>query len=123
MQKQRHGCLTVWLVFVIVVNSLVGLLYLFAGSAVASTFASPKGWAIPVLVIVSAANVGFATALFLWKKWGFYGFVATSVLTLAVNLAIGLNPVAAVFGLVGVAILYGILHIGNESNRGWPQLE
>jgi hypothetical protein len=123
MQKQRHGCLTAWLVVIIVVNSVVALLYLFAGSAIASTFAISRGWAIPVLVIVSAANIGFAIALFLWKKWGFYGFVATSVLALAVNLAIGLNPVQAVFGLVGVAILYGILHIGNESNRGWPQLE
>jgi hypothetical protein len=68
------------------------------------------------------ANVAFAVALFLWKRWGFYGFVATSVVGFALNIALGVNVAQALFGVAGVAILYGVLQIGNE-NKGWPQLE
>lgn len=122
MQKQRHGCLTAWLVLVIVVNALVGLVYLFGSSAVASTLPSSRGWTIPVLAILAAANVACAVALFLWKRWGFYGVVAISVVAFAINLALGINVVQAAFGLVGVAVLYGVLQIG-DANKGWPQLE
>ncbi|MGH3755135.1 MAG: hypothetical protein ACRDRP_21075 [Pseudonocardiaceae bacterium] len=67
---------------------------------------------------LTAANVVCAIALFQWRKWGFYGFVATSVVGLVVNLAIGLNPVQALLGLVGIAILYGVLQIGGTGRAG-----
>jgi hypothetical protein len=122
MQKQRHGCLTAWLVLVIVLNAIVSLVYLFGSSAVGSTLPSSRGWAIPVLAVLALVNVACAVALFLWKRWGFYGLVATSVVTFAINIALGINVLQAAFGLVGVAILYGVLQIG-EANKGWPQLE
>jgi hypothetical protein len=122
MQKQRHGCLTAWLVVVIILNSLTTLIYLFGSSAIASGLPSSRTWAIPLLAVLAVANVAFAVALFLWKRWGFYGFVATSIVSFGVNLALGVNVVQALFGLVGVAILFGVLQIGNE-NKGWPQLE
>jgi hypothetical protein len=120
--KQRHGCLTAWLVLIIVANALVGVAYLATAGTLTRTGTVP-GWAIPVLILLSLANVGLAIALFMWKRWGFYGFVATSLIALVVNLAIGLSVAQAVFGLVGVAVLYGVLQIGNVSNKGWPQLD
>jgi hypothetical protein len=39
-----------------------------------------------------------------------------------VNLTIGVNIAQGILGLAGVAILYGVLHIGNEK-KGWTQLE
>jgi hypothetical protein len=122
MQKQRHGCLTAWLVLVIVINTLVALVYLFGSSAVASALPSSRSWVIPVLAVLAVANVAFAVALFLWKRWGFYGFVATSIVAFALNIALGVNVAQALFGLAGVAVLYGVLQIGSQ-NKGWPQLE
>lgn len=122
MQKQRHGCLTAWLVLVIIANALVALLYVAGGGVVAASLPSARGWLVPVLAVLALANVAFAIALFLWRRWGFYGFVASSLVGLVVNLAAGINPAQAVFGLVGVAILYGVLQIGS-ANKGWPQLE
>jgi hypothetical protein len=123
MQKQRHGCLTAWLVLVIVVNAVVALLYVVGGGVVASTLPSDRGWLVPVLAVLALANVAFAIALFTWKRWGFYGFVASSLIGLVINIAIGINPAQAVFGLLGVAILYGVLQIGDQTSKGWPQLE
>jgi hypothetical protein len=106
----------------IVANSAVALLYLLASAAMAARLPSAPGWAFPVLGLIGIANVVCAVAIFLWKKWGFWGSIVTSIVTFAINLNIGLNVVQAVLGLLGVVILYLVLQIGGE-NKGWTQLE
>jgi len=96
-------------------------LALFVG-LVSAAMPDAPGWAFPVLGILSVLNLVCAIGLFQWKKWGFYGVCVSSVIAVVVNLAIGLPPASALFGLVGIAILYGILQIGQE-NKGWTQLD
>jgi hypothetical protein len=67
-------------------------------------------------------NLACAIALLRWKKWGFWGLVASAAITLGVNLTIGLGLSSAIVGFLGVILLYGVLHIGKE-NKGWPQLD
>lgn len=122
MSKQRHGCLSAWLVLFIVANALTGLIYLFGREAVAASLPSSRTWAIPVDIILAAANLIFAIALFQWKRWGFFGLVATAIAAFAVNVAIGANMAAAIAGLLSLAILYGVLQIGGD-RKGWAQLE
>lgn len=122
MAKQRHGCLTAWLILLIVVNSLVAVVYLFASSMIKANLPNTPAWAIPVLAVACIANVIFAIALFQWKKWGFFGFIGTTILALAINLSLGLSAFQIVPGLLGIVILYAVLQIGNE-DKGWPQLE
>jgi hypothetical protein len=120
--KQRHGCLTAWLVLMIIANSGTALVYLLGSAAIKQNLPNAPGWAFPVLAVLGILNVACAVALLQWKKWGFFGFIASALAAFGVNLAIGLNIVQACFGLVGVAVLYAVLQIGNE-NKGWPQLE
>ncbi len=105
----------------IALNVGVGLLYLVARDTIAESLPDAPTWAILVLTLGCAANVVFAIALFQWRKWGFSGLAVTSVVGLVVNLAIGLNAVQALLGLVGIGILYGVLQIGGNRN-GWTQL-
>ena len=81
-----------------------------------------NSWAFPVLVVGGVFNLVCAIGLFRWKKWGFWGFVGSASIVFVINLSIGLSLGAALAGLLGVAILYGVLHIGKE-RKGWPQLE
>jgi hypothetical protein len=137
LDKRRHGCLTAWLIFMIVGNSL-GLLanaYFALNPKTYEATAIKQG--IPVvpsltfvlLTCLSAFSIACALAklsegiaLFKWKKWGFYGFLCVSVTAFIVNLSIGINLVQSLLGFVGVALLYGVLNIGEE-NKGWTQLE
>jgi hypothetical protein len=120
--KERHGCLTAWLVLMIVANSASALMYLLGSDAIRRTFPNTPAWAFPVLIVFSLFNLACAMALFRWKKWGFWGFCASSVGALVVNLSIGMGIGPALGGLVGVLLLYGVLQIGKK-NKGWPQLE
>jgi hypothetical protein len=79
-------------------------------------------WAFPVLGVIGVFNLVCAIALFAWKKWGFYGFIVSSIFSFAINLTIGIPVVHALMGIVGVAVLYGVLQIGN-GDKGWPQLD
>ena len=56
-----------------------------------------------------------------WKKWGFWGLVASSIIVLILNISLGMGPLA-LLGLVSIALVYGVLQIGTES-KGWPQLD
>lgn len=120
--KSRHGCLTAWLVLMLITNSAVALGYLVGMSALKQTYPNAPGWAFPTLILAGTLNVICAIALLRWKKWGFWGFCATALITLAANMSMGLGIASALGGVLGVLILYGVLHIGKE-NKGWPQLE
>lgn len=120
--KERHGCLTTYLVFMIIVNSCLSLLYLFGSEWLRRNGAATPNWAFWCLAVGGIVNVLCAVALLRWKKWGFWGFVASAIAIFIVNLSIGLGPSSILAGAVGVAILYGVLQIG-EKNKGWPQLE
>jgi hypothetical protein len=120
--KKRHGCLTAWLVLMIVGNAAAALMYLLGSAMIRENLPGAPGWAFPVLIVFALFNLVCAVALFQWKKWGFWGCCVSSVVVLVVNLSIGLGAGTVLFGLVGVLLLYGVLHIGKE-DKGWPQLE
>ena len=120
--KQRHGCLTAYLVFIIIANSASAFMYIVGREAIRQNLPDMPDWAFPVLIAFGVLNLVCAIALFKWKKWGFWGFTFSACIVLVVNLAIGLSPAQAFGGLIGVAILYGVLQIG-RTNKGWPQLE
>ncbi len=122
--KQRHGCVTAWLIFMIIANSLTAILYLFAGDMIAQNL--PGGISNSMLVLLAILGVGnviFSILLFKWMKIGFWGFLATSIAGLVVNLSIGLGIMQSLFGLVGITVLYGVLQIKKDNVSAWTNLE
>jgi hypothetical protein len=107
---------------VIIANSATALIYLFGAAAIKRSAPNMPDWAFPVLIVLVLFNLGCAIALLRWKKWGFWGLVGSAVVTLGVNLTIGLGLSSAIVGLLGVLLLYGVLHLGKD-NKGWPQLD
>jgi hypothetical protein len=119
--KARHGCLTAYLIFMLIANALSVASYMAIGAGLIphSTIAP---WIAFVLGVIGIVVIVFTCFLFAWKRWAFYGFCALAVLVFVFNLAIGVNPLAAVFGLLSPLILYAVLQIGGE-RKGWNQLE
>lgn len=120
--KIRHGCLTAWLVLMIIANAATASMYLRGSGTIRATTPNMPGWALPVLIVASIFSLVCAIAFFQWEKWGFWGICATSVVAMAVNLLADLGICPTFSGLLGVSLLYGTLHIGTD-NKGWPQLD
>ena len=122
--KQRHGCVTTWLVIMIIANSITALIYLFASETILQNMLESVSRSIILLLaVICILNVIFSVMLLQWKKWGFWGFLITSFGALIINLNIGISAAQSVFGLAGIAILYGILQIKKDNVTAWQNLE
>lgn len=123
-EKQRHGCVTAWLIFIIVVNSMVALLYLLGGDLVVENF--PNDVSTPMIAllgVMSIGNVVFSVMLLRWQKVGFWGFALTSIIALAINLHIGIGMGQSITGLIGLGLLYAVLQIRSGDKSAWESLE
>jgi len=116
--KNRHGCLTAWLIMILITNPITILIYLFGGD----TYSYLPSWFIPVMIVFSLINVGAAILLFKWNKLGFWLFCGSALVVVIINLAVGLAWYLALSGPIGILLLFGVLNIGKE-NKGWTQLE
>ncbi len=120
--KVRHGCLTKWLIFAMMVNLGITLIFLINYSTLKVLSPTAPSWIFPLLPISSILNVVFLIALFRWKKWGFWGLIGTTIVLIPINLMLGTGIIQSFQGLLALAILFGLLQIGKE-NKGWSQLE
>lgn len=103
--RRRGGCLTAFLVAMLVLNPLTSLYYIFAGEAHLRAVPTFPAWAVPLFAVGGALNVLFAVAVWRWQRWGVYGFVVTALLTFAINVAyVGILP--GLLGILGPIILW-----------------
>jgi hypothetical protein len=119
---QRHGCLTAYLVFMLIVNILTALSYFIVGDKLMTHYSSAPSGIQYVFGVVCIINVVIVLALFWWKKWAFYAFCVIAAIVFGINLYIGINPIGAILGLTGPLILYGVFQIGGE-RKGWKYLK
>ena len=129
--KKRHGCLSVFLILILLVNALATFTQLTAfffsepitnqdDQSLAATIIPRWFWF--VIGIGSLIKLLSLIAIINWKKWGFWFFTLSTFVNLGINLYTGLYIENGITGLIGVAILYGVLHIGGNK-KGWTQLD
>ena len=118
----RHGCLTTWLILMLVANAATAIVTPFSVAGMRNAGLQPSPIGIGVIVICAIANIAFAIALFRWQKWGFYGFAVTTAIALITNLSLGVGIGRTVLGLIGIVLLYWVLNMGG-TNKAWPYLK
>jgi hypothetical protein len=103
--KNRGGCLTAFLGLMLLANPVTAFFYVVGADWMKRAMPLAPDWAFPTLAVMGALNTAFAFGVLRWKKWGVFGIVALSVVTLIVNLVIGVAPFNAFMGFAGPAIL------------------
>lgn len=101
---ERGGCLTIWLVIMMILNAMTALTYFLGGVPWIGS-----GMAI-LLGLLCLVNVASAVGVWQWKRWGVYAFVATAVLATIANILLGISLYIAVVGLVGPVILGALVY-------------
>jgi hypothetical protein len=122
--KKRHGCLTAWLILMLILNAALALVYLFRAEAIAD--AHPGGIPQSLLMalrVLAGLNVVWTVLLLRWKRIGFWGFLVNTIAAFVVNLMIGLGLLSALPGLFGVIVLFLLLQLNAGSRSGWNNLE
>ena len=122
LEKHRHGCLTAWLCTMAAMSVFAALVYSLAGGFLLESLPGAPAWMIYALGALATLNIVFAIALWNWKKWGVWGYCATSAAAFVINWAMGTGIGSSLMGLLGPVILFAALLIGRQ-RKGWPQLE
>ena len=112
--KNRHGCLTAYLVFLFVIG-------------ICPAYQAPSldipTWHKLYLVTITIIDVIWIVAIFKWKKWGFWGFCITRVGLMVISpFLFGFQLISILMLLLYAAMLYFVLQIGGE-NKGWEQMD
>ena len=121
-EPRRGGCLTAFLILMMVGNGLTALVYLFAAAALRRSWVHFPTWASWALVLSSVVNCLIAVALWNWKTWAMYVYCGSVLLTFLVNWrSLGILPalLGLAGGLIGIAIV-GVLVVAALSYpREW----
>lgn len=124
-EKDRHGCVTAWLILMIIAGVVTTGLYLFMGDLIQESSPEPiPKWALYAMTFIGMVNIGFAVLILQWKKIGFYGFAMMSVITFILNVFMGQDMMTSLMVFLGVLILYAILQINGRLGKStWEYLE
>ena len=110
---QKHsGCLTAFLALAVAGNAFLALFTWSMTSDVPSSLQ-------PIVLfagLLNLASIGFAIAIYKWKKWGVYGYVTCIGMTILLNLVLG-DIVSAGRGLIPIALLVYLIR------PSWSQME
>ena len=121
-KRKRHGFTSFWIILSLIGFIIIGAVYLFSPQLIAQNLNVSNNM-IMVYGIVSMVGVLGNILLLCWKKIGFWIFIGISAISLILNLVIGLNIGQALFGLIGIAIMWGVLKIRKNGKTTWEQLE
>jgi len=108
VERKREGCLTIFLIMMLVVNLVTGFYFLVTSFVARQSLPAFPAWIIPVSGLLCMANVVFTLAIWKWKKWGLYGFACSVAAAYIVNL-VTTKMLWNVFGLIGVLLLAFLL--------------
>lgn len=105
-EKKRGAWLTIWLILMLIANLYSALLYLILNKTLMSVYPHAPLVAWYIYGLLTLANFVFVIFLFMWKRWAFFACCGTTLIAFILNLVIGLGIFSAIFGLVGIVILY-----------------
>lgn len=108
-QVKRSGCLTAFIIVLIVLYVLGALGSFLAGpllSGLMPEYSTNTSYSI-ISGVLSLINVIFLIGVWMYKKWGFYGFVGVSILNIILSIFLtGSIITSLISGLIFPLILY-----------------
>ena len=122
--KQRHGCLTAWLIYLILSYSIVSLGLFFNSDSTVEKFQYIKSENL-LLIVASIAilNVLFIFMVLKWFKLGFWGLLSTSTLLFIIQIMNSNNILTPIITAIVMLIIYGLLKLKKRNVSGWDNLE
>ena len=109
--RERGGCLTVFLVFIIGMN-IFFLFALCAQAAQLGNYSNAAASVMPILAVafaIQCAVIACAVGIWNWQKWGYYGLAIAYVIQLVIMLLAG-NMINVVSSIIGLVILVSLVN-------------
>ena len=136
--KERHGCLTAFLAFLILMSSIGAAdacinIYRLHHQVYGDSNVITPAWYSVIIILSSVANLLCVIALITWKKWGFWGYIISNLILAIISFFVHTNNLPGFMGglvLMGVNMLGGVIMVGllymalqmGNKEKGWKKL-
>ena len=107
--KKRHGCVTTWLVLMLISNLFAVLINFNAG--------------LSILAFLGLLGIVSTVFLFQWSKKGFFLFTLIAVVAFMLNLSYQVPIGTALMGLFSPIVLWAIFQFKSNDVSAWDNLE
>ena len=114
--KKRNLILTIFLSILFLTDFIATKSFLLENNLIGL---NKSEFIFGILGIVDMILIVF---LYYWKKWAFWGLLGTSIITLIINLNLGIGAISLI-GLLGIVIIYLLLQLKIDGIKGWNNLE
>ena len=111
---ERSGYLTMFLVTVIIGNSIVALLYIAASE---KSSVHPY-WLFPAFTACFFLNTLFAISIAAWLKWGFFAFIVSNIAIIFLAVSFGTRVLTPTLAFFEIILLLQVVHSGGEQ-KAW----
>lgn len=119
--KSRHGCLTAYLLFLMITNGISAIFLLNGLSRANNTDGAPIGWKLIFISFTTLCLAG-SVGLWKWRRWGFWLYLFSTFVIVGLEVFGGASPQRIAASFAVLIVLYAALQIGGKRN-GWKQLE
>ena len=125
LEKQRHGCVTALLIFMMMANSASVILYFFASEFISKSLSVKLSDSDKIILsIFHIANLISCILLFQWKKTGFWFYIITDLAVVVLYIYQGKGISQLWSALFGIALLFGVMQITTKSKKTtWEDLD
>ncbi len=125
VKKERHGCLTAWLMMYLFAYFLIAIFNLFFAKHFTKLLHFPNSKVFTLATgFIAIFSLFFTMQLIRWKKIGFYGYLCCAIILSSLNLMKGSNFAIIFYFLFDIILLYALLQInGKDGITAWEKLE
>jgi hypothetical protein len=111
-KQNRSGCLTAFIIVLIVLNALGALSSFFAGpllSTLTPEYSISNSYSM-ISGVLSLLNIVFLIGVWRYKRWGFYGIIAVSIINIILGIFLTSSIITSLIsGLILPLILYFLI--------------
>ena len=107
--KVRGPWLTGFLILMFITNPLSALSWFVSPGAMMQLYPDLTFGIAYSMGSLAILNIILVIGVWMWKKWGFYGFCVSAAIAVVLNLYIGLGIAGSLSGLLGVAIVFFLI--------------
>jgi hypothetical protein len=122
--KQRHGCLTAWLIYLIIAYLIISITYFFNTDKISEI--SPYKTSKDVLLIYGSLgilSIVFCILILKWLRLGFWGILMTSIIGIITQIINNHGIFEPLIGVFAIVVLYALLQLKKGNVSGWNNLE
>ena len=104
--KKRGFWLSAFLILMFIANPLTAFTYFSNPDMIIQAYPKMTAGILYFMGAMSIVNVILAVGIWMWKKWGVFGFYGVVVIAFCINLYVGLGIAGSLVGLIGAVIIF-----------------